>query len=343
MKTKTVTKPFNRTEEFNKDNKWGTWGEGVMIKYIQDTFKTKDKFVSYWYSSGDFTKSKTVMKSYDLRFGTYLNTDRINYVSHFDVEVKCDGYDTNTGNLVFEKSSNKKKSGVFATKSKYFIYFLPLFTTDNLYIIQPNKLIELLRKKNISSQDLQKYIDSVSSGGSAEFTDVDLSTDEGYNLYRDICQTFIETRGSNLLRITGDMLAKAAKMTYENYQKYIPPELALAQLTQEGGFSSNPSARPIRTKNPFNVGNVDSGANVQHGDVQSGINTYYNLIAKDYLVKGKTASDLVKSFVNKNGSRYATAAYEPVISKIAGEANRIATPIYASLSKKPSTDTSSLA
>ena len=146
MKTKTVTKPFNRTEEFNKDNKWGSFGEGVMIKYIQDTFKTKDKFVSYWYSSGDFTKSKTVMKSYDLRFGTYLNTDRINYVSHFDVEVKCDGYDTNTGNLVFEKSSNKKKSGVFATKAKYFIYFLPLFTTDNLYIIQPNKLIELLNE-----------------------------------------------------------------------------------------------------------------------------------------------------------------------------------------------------
>jgi hypothetical protein len=194
-----------------------------------------------------------------------------------------------------------------------------------------NKLIELLRKKNISSQDLQKYIDSVSSGGSAEFTDVDLSTDEGYNLYRDICQTFIETRGSNLLRITGDMLAKAAKMTYENYQKYIPPELALAQLTQEGGFSSNPSARPIRTKNPFNVGNVDSGKNIYHGDVQSGINAYYDLIARRYMISGRNASDLIQSFVNKNNNRYATDTnYEKSLQTLVGKINRVADRVVAS-------------
>jgi hypothetical protein len=207
------------------------------------------------------------------------------------------------------------------------------------------KLVELLKERKVTSEDLKKYIDaSVTTGGGANFTDLDLTTAEGYGAYAQICQKFIENRPPNLLGITGTMMADGAKRAFENHRKYVPPELALAQLAAEGGIGNkDPQSRPIRTKNPFNVGNVDSGANVQHGDVQSGINTYYNLIAKDYLVKGKTASDLVKSFVNKNGSRYATAAYEPVISKIAGEANRIAAPIYASLSKKPATDTSSLA
>jgi hypothetical protein len=206
-------------------------------------------------------------------------------------------------------------------------------------------LLGLLKERKVTSEDLKKYIDaSVTTGGGANFTDLDLTTDEGYGAYAQICQKFIENRPPNLLGITGTMMADGAKKAFGNHRKYVPPELALAQLAAEGGIGNkDPQSRPIRTRNPFNVGNVDSGANVQHGDVQSGINTYYNLIAKDYLVKGKTASDLVKSFVNKNGSRYATAAYEPVISKIAGEANRIAAPIYASLSKKPSTDTSSLA
>ena len=207
------------------------------------------------------------------------------------------------------------------------------------------KLVGLLKERGVTSEELKKYIDaSVTTGGGANFTDLDLTTTEGFGAYAQICQKFIENRPPNLLGITGVMMAEGAKAAFDNHRKYVPPELALAQLAAEGGIGNkDPQSRPIRTKNPFNVGNVDSGANVEHGSVQSGINTYYNLIAKDYLVKGKTASDLVKSFVNKNGSRYATAAYEPVISKIAGEANRIAAPIYASLSKKPTTDTSSMA
>jgi hypothetical protein len=103
--------------------------------------------------------------------------------------------------------------------------------------------------------------------------------------------------------------------------------------------NSNHKSRPIRTNNPFNVGNTDSGANVQHGTVQSGIDTYYNLIARSYLVKGKTANDLLANFVNKNNQRYASGGYERSINKIAAQANRIAAPIYASLNKNKSTDT----
>ena len=95
----------------------------------------------------------------------------------------------------------------------------------------------------------------------------------------------------------------------------------------------------METKNPFNVGNVDSGKNVFHNSVQGGIQAYYNLIARSYLVKGKTANDLLANFVNKNNQRYASGGYEKSINKIAAQANRIAAPIYASLNKNKSTDT----
>lgn len=187
------------------------------------------------------------------------------------------------------------------------------------------KLIELLKQKGITSEDLKKLIDSVVTGGSAQFTDIDLTTEEGRKKYTEICQKFISTRSSNLLNITGEMLTKGAVRAFERHQRYVPPELALAQLTAEGGFAKDPNVRPIRTKNPFNVGNTDSGANWYADSVQDGIDRYYDLIAKSYLGKGKTAADLVQNFVNKNNNRYASSEnYERDVNTIAIQANRVA-------------------
>lgn len=212
------------------------------------------------------------------------------------------------------------------------------------------KLIELLKAKPLTSEELKKYIDAaILTGGGAGFTDLDLSTDEGFTAYAQICQKFIDKKQPNPLEITGVMMATSAKNAFTNYHKYVPPELALAQMAAEGGIGNgNLQSRPIRTRNPFNVGNVDSGANVQHGDVQSGIDAYYNLIARNYLVKGKTAADLVRNFVNKDNQRYASGTeYETAVANLAGQANRIAAPIYASLAKKPGVpggqDTSNIA
>jgi hypothetical protein len=96
----------------------------------------------------------------------------------------------------------------------------------------------------------------------------------------------------------------------------------------EGGLSKDPKAKPIRTKNPFNVGNVDSGAVVKHNDWQSGINAYFKTMAKSYIVpsQNKTASGLLNRFVNIRNQRYASAPnYEKAITSTINSINKTLT------------------
>jgi hypothetical protein len=192
-----------------------------------------------------------------------------------------------------------------------------------------NKLIELLKARGVKSEELKAYIDPQISGEG--FTDIDLNTPEGYKTYVEICDAFISKNGPNPLSITGEMMAKGAKGAFDRYKRYVAPELALSQLLLEGGIrNGNTNSRPIRTKNPFNVGNVDTGENIFHNDVQIGINSYYDLIAKNYLGKGRSAKDLLNNFVNKSGNRYATAPnYEKILNKLAIDVNKISAPIVA--------------
>jgi hypothetical protein len=193
------------------------------------------------------------------------------------------------------------------------------------------KLLELLKSKNIKPEELKKYTDTAivdnnsNTSLSGNFINLDLSNKSDVSKYAEICQNFISSQNNNLLNITGNMLASGAVRAFESYGVYVPPELALAQLAVEGGFIGNKNSRPIRTKNPFNVGNVDSGANVYHNSVQNGINTYYNLIARSYLGLGRTPDTLLRNFVNRSGNRYASdPSYEYKVKKIVQQVNNIA-------------------
>ena len=60
-------------------------------------------------------------------------------------------------------------------------------------------------------------------------------------------------------------------------------------------------------------------------DVQQGINAYYNLIAANYLGKGKSAADLMTTFVNHEGERYASGQdYENQLNNLAMQAHKYA-------------------
>jgi hypothetical protein len=198
------------------------------------------------------------------------------------------------------------------------------------------QMVQDLSSKGVTSDELKKYIDpAVSSGGAVSFTDIDLNTNEGKEAYARICQNYIDSRDPNA-QVNGKMLADSAATAFKTYRKYVPPELALAQLTLEGGIGASDTSRPMKTKNPFNVGNTD---NPYHDNYQptfeAGVDLYYSLIARKYLVKGKTASDLVNDFRNGAGNHYAKpGAYEAGLKTLLNSIRRRNASVYAELAQQ---------
>jgi hypothetical protein len=189
------------------------------------------------------------------------------------------------------------------------------------------KLIALMVINNFKDSDISTKIDQYGTVG--DFTYLDLTTEQGYSAYRDICQSFINSRNSNA-GVTGDMMARCAKLHLS--KGYVPPELALAQLALEGGLSTDPNVRPRKTKNPFNVGNVDSGSNSYQTSVRDGVCLYYDLITRKYLTN-KKPEDLLNNFVNSSGHRYASAKnYESKLNQLVGGMSKFTEPIISKYS-----------
>lgn len=216
----------------------------------------------------------------------------------------------------------KKKSNILVTEQQFKEIILKSII-DN-----PEKFVKSFFGDLFGKSDQDKAEDETSKetgySTAGDFQELDLNNPQDFKKYEEIANKFISSRSANLLNITGNMLANGAKTAYNNFSKYVPVELALAQLVQEGGFSPNPNARPIKTKNPFNVGNVGSGKNVTHNSVQSGIQTYYDLISKNYLTGGKTATDLLSNFVNSSGNRYAgDKNYESSLRKLSNQVKNL--------------------
>ena len=217
----------------------------------------------------------------------------------------------------------KKKSVILVSEQQFKEVILQSII-DN-----PENFIKSLFKDLLPKPEQDNTEDGVDKEAgystAGDFQELDLNNPDDFKKYQQIADKFISTRSANLLGITGSMLANGAKTAYNKFNKYVPVELALAQLAQEGGFSTNPNARPIKTKNPFNVGNTGTDKNVFHNSIQSGIQTYYDLIAKNYLTGGKTATDLLRNFVNSSGYRYAgDKNYESSLTKIANQVSTLA-------------------
>jgi len=216
----------------------------------------------------------------------------------------------------------KKKSAILVTEQQFKEIILKSII-DN-----PENFVKSFFKDLFPKTDQDNTEDGTDKEAgystSGDFQELDLNNPDDFKKYQQIADKFISTRSANLLGITGSMLANGAKTAYNNFNKYVPVELALAQLAQEGGFSPDPKARPIRTKNPFNVGNTGTDKNVFHNSIQSGIQTYYDLIAKNYLTGGKTATDLLSNFVNSSGNRYAgDKNYEASLRKLSNQVKNL--------------------
>lgn len=93
----------------------------------------------------------------------------------------------------------------------------------------------------------------------------------------------------------------------------VDPRLALAQGILEGHFGCNPAAsRSRKTKNLWNVGNVDSGGNWYFQSWGDGMNAYLRVLAREYCwrLEGDTVTPemmIRHDFTRPRGGRYATA------------------------------------
>jgi peptidoglycan hydrolase-like protein with peptidoglycan-binding domain len=190
------------------------------------------------------------------------------------------------------------------------------------------KFVSQLFVSNFTDKDLKKSKPTkLEKKGS--FTYVDLNTDDGYKIYKEISDQFINKRNPNS-GIDGTMMADAAKKYFS--KGYVPPELALAQLAAEGGISKDEKDKPRYTKNPFNVGNTTSGKVRYFNSFQEGIDAYYDLITRKYLVGGKSAEDLVNNFVNINGNRYADKGYESLVRDVVKNVSSISDKVLSEYS-----------
>lgn len=198
------------------------------------------------------------------------------------------------------------------------------------YIIFDENLITIIStlQENTSKGTNIKLFDQYG------FAVLNLSNPEHFNAYKSVADSYIATRKANHLGANGYMFASSALQAQKNFKVLVPVELALAQMNQEGGFSIDPKAKPVRTINPFNIGNVDNGATKKYPNVSQAILSYYNLMARDYL-NGKSVSDLLKNFVDYRGLRYASAPnYEAKVTDTLNDVKVISSPVYTKLRKK---------
>ena len=139
----------HNNQKFTKDEEFGKWGEYTLIPFIEKYFNEKliTQNITYWWDSAyeagnkQYSERKSILKSYDLKFGLYENGN-ITPKKSVTFEIKTDKF-MNTGNIVIEKKYKKQLSGVFGSSADYFVYFFPRRLKDQVYIIRRERLVEM--------------------------------------------------------------------------------------------------------------------------------------------------------------------------------------------------------
>jgi peptidoglycan hydrolase-like protein with peptidoglycan-binding domain len=213
------------------------------------------------------------------------------------------------------KYGQETKGAVEQFQKKYLLTPSGKLETKDLKYIIAALIVKKFKDSELSSIQYEKEIDG------DIFTYLDLNNPQDYEKYKQICQKFIDHRNSNA-QVDGEMMASCAKKYFS--RGYVPPELALAQLTLEGGLSKEPNVKPIITKNPFNVGNTDSGKLNYQSSFEDGVCLYYDLMTRSYLTGTRKPEDLLKNFVNVGGNRYASAQdYENDLTSLVGSIKKV--------------------
>ncbi|HNX38744.1 MAG TPA: hypothetical protein PL124_09690 [Candidatus Cloacimonadota bacterium] len=146
-----------------------------------------------------------------------------------------------------------------------------------------------------------------------------MTKDQIVNVIKELC---IKAFGKNaVIDCDFEKLAEAMLTKCAIYR--VDPRLCLAQGIAECHFGVNPEARRSRkTRNIWNVGNVDDGGNRFFASYEAGMDVYLRLMSREYRYPAEgnivTPEMMIRhDFVRPRGGRYATApSYTKVIEGI---------------------------
>lgn len=130
--------------------------------------------------------------------------------------------------------------------------------------------------------------------------------------YRERAEIYLSQDKWKNSPIKADMLALAAYNAYDSTGVLLPVELALTQAQIESAMGTRGRSPD---KNPYNIGEYDSGTVMWFETTFDGVQAYYYFMVRDYL-KCKSINTLFKNFTNCKGKRYASnPEYEIKVSK----------------------------
>lgn len=174
------------SSNFIKDEEWGNYWEGELNRWIEPHFNHQlylKKLTLAWSSlrSSDIYPKKKDWWKFDTLYHLYKENEP-KPIKQVKFEIKADKFD-NTGNICIEKMCSNKISGVFHTEADYFIYYMPRYSENNLYLFKPEDLSKYLVKYDDMLRDIGDGKRSTSYIINKELFDADIRNNKIGRIY----------------------------------------------------------------------------------------------------------------------------------------------------------------